>query len=242
MNPRFPCDDYLNAINAAQNPLFNILWDSSFGNNKECLARFLSVNANRPHAVLVYVENGAGRRSRSLEKGDFFPQFSCRDWNYLITARHPVVLQAFADRIGEVTAFMSAAGNVNTQVIIVPALEDCYDSAAWAVLGTFVKERTFYLLARNPSSGSKEIGQAYFKETHDPRKSCSGVTQIANLDGTTKSQSSAKKWLKSRRNCFVSVAYAPEAQGRKKDGSGGGPRFTRKFRVPAGWDAVLGDF
>lgn len=242
MNPRFPCDDYLNAINAAKNPLFSVLWDSSFGRSRDCLQRFMASNAHRDHAVLVYLGNGNARHDGTHEPGDFWAGWSCRTMNALIAEHNPHVRQSYADRLQEVMRFFAEFGSVHTQVVVVPELEDCFDSAAWRELGAFLQTQTHFVIARNPSTGSKEQGGAWFLEKHGKKSKCSGTTQIANLDGDTLSKASTDKWFASRRNCFMMLGYVPEIQGRGKNGGFISSRFDRKFTVPSGWDRVLSGY
>lgn len=242
MNPRFPCDAFVNTINTARNPVFTVLWDSSFGSSKECLKTFMASNAHRDHAVLVYLGNGNGRHDGTLEPGDFWQGWSCGIMNRLIAERNPYVRQSYADRLQEAMRFFAAFGSVHTQVVIVPELEDCFDSAAWAELGAFLQTQTHFVLARNPSTGSKEQGGAWFVEKHGKGAKCAGGTQIANLDGDTLGKSSTAKWFRTHGNCWMMIGYVPEIQGRGKNGSFKGGRFDRKFTVPSGWDSVLGQF
>lgn len=236
-----PCDDYLNAINSAEAPAYTVLWNSSFGNNRNCLKKFLNINADRPHAVVVYIDNGASRKARQLEPGDFWYGYSVNEFNQLIETRNQNVLQSFADSLDDIRSFFSRNASSFCQVVIIPGLEDIYSDKAWEVLGPFVKERTPYLLVRNPGSGGRYKDPAYFIEKHGAQASCSGWNQIANLDGSSLSKSRARKWLKKNRECFIEVGYDARCQGRTgTDGFVKG-RANRDFDCNSFWGELIGE-
>lgn len=244
MNPHFPCDDYLNAANAASNPGFPVLWNSSFGEDKLCLIRFLQANSNRYHVAHIYLRNGAGMRSRTLEKGDYFPKISSNEWNRLLESDNQIHYQSIADELDEIRIFMDLWGGINTQVDIVPALEDNFSREAWRKLGNFIRQRTYYLLIRNPEGHNRDLGAATFLEAHGDGARCSGRTQIANLDGTVLSKTRLKQWLKRRHKegCFLIAVYGPEVQGRNKDRSFKKGRADRIFKVSSSWADILSDY
>lgn len=231
MSAKYPCDDFLNEVNASKYPATGVLWDSSFGTRKDCLLRFLASNRYRPHAVIVYLDNGAGRRNGTLEQGDFFPTLSSNSYNKLLEQGDPTVRHAIAVRISEIRGFMEAFGSMNTQTILVPGLEDNYSAAAWKALGQLVAERWPYVLVRNPNGPNSDQGVAWFKEGHGGSARCLGVKQIASLDGTVLSKSSMKKWLKRNNKCFVALTYTPKSQGRNKSGSFVDHRAERDFEI-----------
>ncbi len=237
------CDQYLNTVNSAQAPLSTALWDSDFGSNKECLILFLELNAHRPHAVLIYLGNGNGRRDGTLNRRkDFWGGYRCHAFNTLISNRNQHVLQSYADRLDTIRNFMNQYGNHNTQVVLVPELEDCLDRKAWKVLGPFLRDRNPYLLVRNPSTGSRELGAAYFLELHGDSRVCGGSFQVANLDGDTLGKASARNWLKKTRDCFIQVGYDPECQGRRTNGGfTPGSRSERDFECDSFWDELIGE-
>lgn len=237
MSEKYPCDDFLNEVNAAKHPATGVLWDSSFGNSKECLLRFLASNQFRPHAVVVYLDNGAGRRNRTLERGDFFPQLSSGEYNQLIKDRNAILYNGIAQRISEIRYFFETYGSYQTQTILVPGLEDNYSRDTWKALGPLVAERWPYVLVRNPEGSNRDQGVAWFKEAHGGSAKCNSVTQIASLDGTVLSKSSMKKWLRSTNNCFVNLTYTPGSQGRKKNGAFVDHRAEREFEI----DSWIGD-
>jgi hypothetical protein len=196
MSKNFPCDAFLNEVNVAKYPATALLWGSSFGDRKECLIRFLETNQFRPHAVLVYLENGAGRRNRTLESGDLYPKCSVKEWNGYLEHDNQEVYQSFATRLAEVHDFFATYGSFMTQVVIIPSLEDNYSGAAWKKTLEVRQRADVLLLARNPEGSNRDIGSAYFREGHGDGARCSGLTQIANLDGSTLSRSQISKWLR----------------------------------------------
>lgn len=231
MSKKYPCDDFLNEVNAAKHPATGVLWDSSFGNNRECLKRFLASNQLRPHAVIVYLDNGAGRRNRTLERGDFFPRLSSGEYNQLLRDHNAILLNGIAQRIAEIRAFFETFGSYQTQTILVPGLEDNYSREAWIALGAVIAEHWPYVFARNPEGSNRDQGLAWFKETHGGSAKCHSATQIASLDGTVLSQSSMKKWLRRNNKCFVALTYTPASQGRKKNGAFVDHRAEREFQI-----------
>ena len=231
MSAKYPCDDFLNEVNASNTPATGVLWDSSFGTRKDCLIRFLVANQFRPHAVVVYLDNGAGRRNRTLESGDFFPTLSSNEYNQLIKDGNAVMRHAIAVRISEIRGFFEAYGSYHTQTILVPGLEDNYSRDTWKALGQLVAERWPYVLVRNPEGSNRDQGVAWFKEAHGGSAKCNSVTQIASLDGTVLSQSSMRKWIRRTNDCFVTMTYTPASQGRKKSGAFVDHRAERDFEI-----------
>lgn len=232
MSSKYPCDSYLNEVNAAQYPATGVLWDSSFGNSKECLKRFLASNAHRPHAVSIYLDNGAGRRNRTLERNDFWPQLSSSEYNRLIKANNAAVIHSIAVRISEIRGFLETYGNANTQSILIPGLEDNYDGDTWRRLGVLIAERWPYVLVRNPEGANRDRGLAWFTEVHGKSAKCSGSKQIANLDGATLSKKNVEKWTRANsRRCFVTLTYTPASQGRTPNGKFVSGRAEREYEI-----------
>ncbi len=240
MHPRFPCDDYLNLVSAADNPAMAIIWDSSFGNDQTCAARFLEANQLRPHAIEIHLLNNVCFRNHSCEPGDFWQHESVKSFNQKLEQRDQVVLQSIADRLDLIRDFLEEYGNVNTQVILSTGLEDNYSSKAYAVLVKFVKERWPWLIVRSPEGTSRERGLANFGEGHGTA-TCGARSQIANNDGTVMNRAKVTSFLRRNSNCFVRFGWDAAGQGRPgKDGRGVFPRYQRSFGFANWWDEVLG--
>lgn len=248
MAPNFQgkvCDDYLNQVNAAKYPAMAVLWDSSFGNDKTCITRFMDSNRHRPHLVLIYMENGAGRRNGSLESGDFFRDQSVAEWNALLTPTdlepyrswHQVVMQAWSDLIVSINTFFNASGNVRTQVVLVPGLESDYTPAVVVALAEFIVRRTWFLVFINQHSSSKVIGAAFGREFHGKAAKCTETACGASLDGQELSASETGKWLAKNLGLYK-IAHDEGGQGRPQD-KAVFPRRNRHFDYADYWGKVL---
>lgn len=242
MSNKYPCDAFLNEVNAARYPATGVLWDSSFGDNKECLRRYLNENWYRPHAIIVYLDNGAGRRNRTLESKDFWPRLTSANYNKLIKAGDPAMIHSIAVRISEIRGFLETFGNQNTQSILVGGLEDNYDSDTWRRLGSLISERWPYVMARNPEGSSRQKGAAWFVEIHGEKAKCSGDKLIANLDGSTLSRKNIEKWARANSaRCFVTLTWTPSSQGRAPNGKFVSGRAEREFEIEPWIGEVLSE-
>jgi hypothetical protein len=242
MSNKYPCDAFLNEVNAARFPATGVLWDSSFGDNKECLVRYLNANWYRPHAIIVYLDNGAGRRNRTLEAKDFWPRLSSSEYNKLIKSGNAALIHSLAVRLSEIRGFFELYGNGNTQSILVPGLEDNYDSDTWRKLGALIVERWPYVLARNPEGKSRDKGVAWFLEIHGSSAKCSGTQLIANLDGSTLGKKSVAKWAKANGSrCFITLTWTPGSQGRAPNGKFVSGRAEREYEIEPWIGEVLAE-
>jgi len=231
MNPRFPCDAYLNTVGAARYPAMSVIWDSSFGSDKLCIKRFLDANAQRPHMLQIHIWNAVAWRNRSGEPGDFFPTLTSKEVNALLEHGNQIFLQAVADRLVDIQTFIVQHGNENTQVMLSTGLEDNYSAKAYDLLSSFIRPRWNYLMNRNPEGSSRHVGISNFGELHGSRAVCRGRDLVANEDGATQSLKSSTKWMAKNGSCFARFIWRNAHQGRTKSGKAVYPRRSRHFEI-----------
>ena len=242
MSKKFDCDGFLNEVNAALRPTATAIWDSSFGGDKTCLTRFLDSNRNRAHAVVIYLDNGAGRRNRSLSAGDFFPGISVSDWNKLLESRNQLVRQAISDRHAAIRAYFEAFGYPTTQVILSPSLEDNLSPRAYDEFIGLLEQESYFTLMRNPEGGTrdKHLGLANVGEKHGSAAKCSGAYSMVNLDGSILSEKSAAKWYARNKHCWIRILWDAEGQGYVNGHKPKGPRSERGSKYHSYWSKILG--
>lgn len=231
MNPRFPCDQYLNTVTRAQYPAMSVLWDSSFGTDKLCITRFLEAHKDRPHMLQIHIWNAVAWRNRSGEPGDFFPSLTVKEVNWLLENQNQIFLQAVADRLLEIQTFVVQYGNWNTQVMLSTGLEDNYSARAYGELATFIRPRWNYLMNRNPEGSSRDVGISNFGELHGNGAVCRGRNLVSNEDGSAQTLKASTRWMQKNGACFARFLWRNAHQGRSKSGKAVYPRRSRTFEI-----------
>lgn len=212
----FPCDALLATLDFAPQPATAVV-DGTFGDDWSCMARLAARYWDKPHLIEVHLTNETCRDHGLCFEGELFPQFNADQWNEVIAEKNKYALQAIADRLQNISATLYAIRNQNTYVILSLGLEERYSAAARAVLYPFIRDRW----PHGPIVWSAAPAGAVLQERHG-RNAKNAF--ICTEDGDVQSVKQSRKFRDQTKDCFVSMFWRPEHQGRDKK--------TNRFGLP----------
>lgn len=242
MHPGFPCDRWLTIYGEALRrkpdllPAMAVLW-GTFGDDLTCMKRFAAVFADRPHVIQVHFSNGPCRRNQRCGEGEFFPEWSEREYNRRLESGDFIALGGVHWRMLEIEAAAKVVENANTRWLVSWELESNLTPHAAAVWEAHYRTlvglgllRSFALVA-NPHRYAW-VGGAEFYETHSTSGRCrAGRGCVANEDGRYgQTVRKSMAFLKRYRDAAVVFLWRDRHQGLKGASSFTAPK-RRSFEV-----------
>lgn len=208
-SPRFPCDEFLQAVNVAEFPATAFLF-KTFGEDYSCLLRFLNSNTHRPHLVIAYVTNETCRADRRCLEGEFRSDLSVRELASGFERGDAAILTGYRERAKELSAILDGLGNDHTRGIVVTGLEAEWGESAERVVNAIAREE-FFEVGENPLN-NKPVGIG-IPELHGDITAPAGG--IASEDGACLSAEQSKNFLRRNKQALVSLLWRATLQGRK---------------------------
>lgn len=186
LSEKYPVDDLIYILKGSNTPVFTALV-GTFGSKWSNVKKVTDALADRPHVLVVYLLNEAGRRNQRLKTGELYRDKTVNQWNTLLERMGADVENQLWSRITMTNVNIQESTNDKTRVVVIPGLEDEYTRIAWEKLYNLTARYTSdYTLARNPLNKDKSEAPARIKELHN-RDALFANTNlcIGNTDGTT---------------------------------------------------------
>lgn len=180
----YPCDLALSMFDGVKYKMTSVL-SHTFGENKDCLRRFINLPAAKTH-VQIYFENGAGRRNRNLRPGELFPHLTAEQYSKAWEKEDLMVVRAYEGRILEWLSFTEEMARENLTFSAVMVLEDNLSLDAAENMANAALDIWPYELGWNPENyyGPYSFVDVEFVELHGDRIDFpSGTPCRSNLDG-----------------------------------------------------------
>ena len=211
------CDRTLMLLDKVPYPAMAVLW-GSFGDNPECLARFIRKFRDRPHLLQIHFSNetcrpGRAKPPRTCLEGDFLPTTSVADLNRLLATLDTATLDAVTKRTREIAVVVDEINSANTHILLSIGLEDQYSPQAAVVLETHIRNSGWrFGLSRNRVNGQIGVAMSGWMETHvaagarRPRE-VKGPYCIYGEDGNTTNLRTSKEVLNKYADCLVVLLW-----------------------------------
>jgi hypothetical protein len=235
MNKKYPCSNFINISKSYSKPAMSVLL-STFGTNTDCIKRFLSAHADKPHLLQVHLTNETCRRAKGrCTQDEIKPTWGADKYNKELERGNRELKTAIQNRVRFVERNIIPLTNSKTTLMLTTGLEDNFSDKAYLNVQLWIKQAGYRgYLVRNPLADfcSRTRG-AHLCELHSVFSYWAGVPCVFNIDGNNLSPREQLEQLRKFRFCHALFFWEPVSQGREF-GQPFTPPKSRSFNLPTG--------
>lgn len=212
LNKAFPCDQYLELIKESPAPIMPVLY-GTFGDNWECVAKFIEQNKTRPHAVEIHFSNERCRYWGRCYDGELLKDLDTESYNFALAAKDGAVIATIQARMYEILMVVQMLSSISpaTNWILTTGLEDSYsDEAALQIYDT-IHTIWPYELRRSPVNANVLFSHPL--ELHGVQVDCATPAIVSNDGDPIESTSGLRSYVQEHKLCEGLILWQSRAQG-----------------------------